>query len=589
MHSNDLESTEDDFALQEKPRICLIDIDKSAELALMNAGFNCTVSSFGSRVRLPNAKLGDDCICGLTASVPPNLHEYDVVVIDLKDQEPIEYVRSEHEGPSGTGTAGYYFLCTFPQNVFDPRPLIGLATEPTITEMLQRDSIVIVFADSLRKLTYQPILLTAHGWSRQLPREYHNYQFLHDPPQVSAVSGLETEVVASVSNKEFRDFMERYNSQFIYEAVFSHPRHWDEKTRTSVKDENFIPLVSNSMEQIVSFARLNGASIEFIFPQLEDKASFLLELFQRHLPAIIPSLFPFNTRFGWLKDEKYLLPNQSKLLAEKEALEIEYADKIAAKDDEIKSNQQEYQFLHDLLTGTGDSLVKTVEYYLKWLGFHDVINCDEAFPGQNEEDLQAVLEDGLLVIEVKGLGGTSTDAECSQINKIRRRRERERGKFDVYPLYIVNHQRFQPPESRTNPPFTLQQVDDAKNDERGLLSTYDLFKLYYAIDSGFITKEDACEALLNYGLVVFDPSASVRIGTPTEVHYNGTVGIFQLPGVSILLGDELIVCENGYYRNVQVIGLQDQGRAVDEASEGEIGLRFSEKITRSSELWKRER
>ena len=217
-----------------------------------------------------------------------------------------------------------------------------------------------------------------------------------------------------------------------------------------------------------------------------------------------------------------------------------------------------------------------------------MINCDETYPGRNEEDLQVVLDDRLLVVEAKGIGGTSKDSECSQVSKIRHRRVRERKSFDVFALYIVNHQRYLPPENRKNPPFTQQQVDDAENDERGLLTTYDLFKLFFAVDSGFITKEDARESLLNYGMVAFRPSNAESIGKPLEIHYGGSVGIFLLQGVLVSPGDRLLVCENGWYREAQILGLRDHDEDTDVASEGEIGMKLSEKVSESSELWKLE-
>ena len=70
------------------------------------------------------------------------------------------------------------------------------------------------------------------------------------------------------------------------------------------------------------------------------------------------------------------------------------------------------------------------------------------------------------------IGGTSKDEECSQIFKIKSRRMKELKRFDVFGLYIVNHQKHLPPLNRENPPFTENQIQDAINDERGLLTTW---------------------------------------------------------------------------------------------------------------------
>lgn len=75
--------------------------------------------------------------------------------------------------------------------------------------------------------------------------------------------------------------------------------------------------------------------------------------------------------------------------------------------------------MHKLLTATGDELVEACLEYFKWLGFKDVIDKDKELDKEfNEEDIQINTEDkGLLLVEIKGINGTSTDAQCSQIFK----------------------------------------------------------------------------------------------------------------------------------------------------------------------------
>jgi hypothetical protein len=576
----------DTVVFQKRPSICLVDIDANTQEALVAAGFNCAVGSLGSQIELPNAEVGDRSICRVDNTIPPNLHEYDIIVIDLKDREPIKYDVSQHRPSAGTRASQMFLDCRFPQTIFDPRPLAGhYVLRPQIEEIKRKESIVIVFATSHDDVSYHPVELTDVGYVGEQTFKHNNYSFLPSIPFEANKAGFETTVV--VENAEpFAVFLRGYNQKFVYHIVFSHPTIHDGKRW--MKDPDFIPLVVDSADDIVSYAQADGPSIVFVFPQLEDKTHFLLELFQRHLPAIKPNLFPFSTQFAWIKDDEYRLPNEAGLFAEKRSLEQEYSEKIAAKEREIEENRQKYRFLHDLLTETGEKLVKAVEQYFHWLGFDDIVNCDEAYPGRNEEDLQISLEEGLLIVEVKGIGGTSKDSECSQISKIKYRRARERDSFDVVALYIVNHQRYLPPENRLNPPFTDQQIKDAESDERGLLTTYDLFKLYFAAESGFITKEDARKSLLDFGLVAFRPSNSVPIGRPLEIHYNGTVGIFFLQDVTVRLDEELLIHEDGRYRKVRVVSLRDQDRDVAEASEGEIGIKLSDRITKESELWKPE-
>ena len=82
------------------------------------------------------------------------------------------------------------------------------------------------------------------------------------------------------------------------------------------------------------------------------------------------------------------------------------------------------EVLRDMLIETGQPLVTAVCDYFKWLGFLNVTLMDGS-EDVLREDIQIDDGDKLYIIEVKGIGGTSTDAECSQVAKHRRKREKE--------------------------------------------------------------------------------------------------------------------------------------------------------------------
>jgi septin family protein len=121
-------------------------------------------------------------------------------------------------------------------------------------------------------------------------------------------------------------------------------------------------------------------------------------------------------------------------VARKAKLEDEYKAALTEIEEELQKNRAKYKFLHDLITETGDSLVKAIEDFFIWVGFENTVNMDETHPEIKEEDIQITLEKGLLVIEIKGIGGTSKDSECWQISKIKNRRAKERNSFDVFGL-----------------------------------------------------------------------------------------------------------------------------------------------------------
>lgn len=271
------------------------------------------------------------------------------------------------------------------------------------------------------------------------------------------------------------------------------------------------------------------------------------------------------------------------LLEEKESLIKRFDTEIERKEKEIESNYKKYECLHRLLTESGDELVKSVKSFLEWLGFEKIRIMDEASEGLLEEDLQVETEDGLLFIEIKGIGGTSTDEQCSQIEKIKNRRRKERRNFDVFGLYIVNHQRYQPPLLWKNPPFKIEQIQDAENDERGLLTTWQLFNLYYSIKDGCISKEEARKALLKYGLIEFSPQTCVSLGEPVKILHNGKIILLDL-SPKMKTNDELIIKRADRYIKTQILEIQVNDKNVEFVDSGPVGIKIKIPVKKSDEL-----
>ena len=201
-----------------------------------------------------------------------------------------------------------------------------------------------------------------------------------------------------------------------------------------------------------------------------------------------------------------------------------------------------------------------------------------------EEDLQVEIEEGLLVIEVKGIGRTSKDEECSQIDKIKHRREKDRGKFDVFGLYIVNHQRFMPALLRENPPFNEQQIEDAEISERGLLTTWQLFNLYYSIKNECITKEESRKALLKPGLIEFSPQNCVPLGNPIDVYRKGEIITLDLQH-KIEINNELIIKRGYRYLKTKILEIQVYDESVESVDSGLAGILICVPIKKSDELF----
>jgi hypothetical protein len=572
--------------IKELPKICAIDLDPAIVEAIKAKGLHCIPGTLGSQVKIPNLRRYDNHPCLTNHAFPPNFHEYDIVILDLQEREPIEYIESDHNRQLCRGTKKTVMLSWHPETIFDPRPLSLKLLSERLKDFCSKETIIIVFCSAEVNSEYHFATVTSEGnYEEETPIVNSLYEYFPFPLERSNKTGIET--IVSGIDENMKNFLLKYNKHFIYEIIFQHPTKYSRDEKKRVERDYFIPSLLNSRNEIIGFVDNSlGESTVLAFPQLQDKKKdFLLELIDEVLPGFFPNVFPFSEQFSWLKSEDYLLPNQTNLLAEKVKIDNDYTLSLIKNEEEITENQTKYQFLHDLITETGTSLVKSLEYFFKWLEFESVINMDEIHSEIKEEDLQINLDSGLLVIEVKGIGGTSKDSECSQINKVKNRRAKERNCFDVYALYIVNHQRYIPPHERKNPPFSDHQIADAIDDERGLLTTYELFKLYAYIKDDFLTKADARRFLLKSGLVQFQPSNSIELGLPLEIHHNGQIAILNISNITLNKGASIIVCNDQAWFRAKILGIRLNDVEVESVSEGEIGVKLSHKILKTSNLW----
>jgi len=571
---------------QQVPKILLIDFDETDISLLTSKGLNCTSGTLGTQVEVPKKSRNDEHICLLNYDLPPNLHEFNIILVNLQNVKTIPYDPKEHQHTYVKDKDTFAMRSRYPQTIFDPRPFCGAILASKLSDFITKSSLIIVFSDVKDDVSYDLVRISKNGIETTGESTYNTYSFLSSLrlPYSANVMGKETRVSTDIG-ADFYKLLDAHNKEAIYSITFQHTTEWNSQQSEQVKRSTFVPLMLTSDDRIIAYADFDPKTSIFVFPEIKRKGEFLVELFQTVLPNIFPDLFPYSTRFAWLKDKKYQLPNEELLSAEKFRFEEDYAKKIEELNKKSHDNYEEYSWLHDLLTKTGDSLVKTVERYFNFLEFTKITNVDEEEPTLKEEDLRVELEKGLLVVEVKGIGGTSTDSDCSQISKIRYRRGKQRKVYDVYGLYIVNHQLNLPPQDRAYPPFTKQQIQDAINDERGLLTTYELFKLFFYIKDGFVTKEAARASLLEYGLVTFTPSNSQLLGSPLEIHYGGTVAILKLENNIISKGIDLIVVEPHNFYRAHIIDIQINGESVNKATNCVVGIKLDSSVSKTSQIW----
>lgn len=576
---------EEQFAINERPRICCIDIDNNSIDLLEQNGFNIYSGSLGKKINVPNTTRKENHHLLLNYNFPSNLHEFDIIILDLESNNTIPYNLDDHIRKSHTGKSALAILSSYPETVFDPRPLSSLILNSLLNQIGSRPHIIIAFTVGSYSIEYETIRIT-EGYPERQGIEKHNiYSFDGDVPLSTPKQGKEMTV--SVDREDLRKLLESHLSKTIYNQTFYHTTIW--AASKQIPNPDIVPLIKNSSGDIVSLCKFRKNSTVFYFPQIEDKGGFLNSFLTRIAPDIMPELFPFSTTFSWKESQDYWLPKHKNLLEQQKSIQIEYDDKLKIMELNIINNKEQYSFLHEILTESGDKLVDALIKYFNWLGFTKIDKIDEEKTESKilEEDIKIELTNGILIIECKGIGGTSTDADCSQISKIKHRRCKERGKFDVFALYIVNHQRYLPPLNRQNPPFTDIQKQDAINDERGLLSTWQLFKAYKEIESGILLKDDVKSNLLNFGYIELLPRNLVLIDEPQEIFKDGEVCIVNVSNVELRISEEILVEKDGIFEKNIIEGIQLNDNAVSSADNGELGLKLKYRIKRKSKLWKK--
>ncbi len=566
----------------ERPLICLFDTDDDVSKLLSSNLFKHEVASTGTCVKVPNNERHSEHFLLLNYRIPANLHEFDIVIFDMTREKSIEYKDNDHSIDRTKDKKAHALLCKYPQTIFDPRPLSIYVIAKEIAEILKKESVVICFSPQEESVSYQFVEINDRYANVTSEKEYSNLDFYSGLPSSKNKSG--NKIKLPESETKLSPLLEKYLDGSTYNIVFSHPTEW--KDGKNVKMKSFLPLLVNDNGEIISFSHFYDEGLILVFPDIKNKGKFLSDLLNVYLPEIYPELFPFHGQFGWLKSGEYLLPGENALIEAKKNLEEKYQKDIHDLDRLLSENRIKYHFLHELIFETGDKLVKAVEYFLNWLGFESVVNMDELELEIKEEDLQVENEKGLLVIEVKGISGTSTDKDCSQISKIRFRRAEQRNRFDVFGLYIVNHQRYIPPHSRLNPPFSDVQIGDALLDKRGLLTTFELYKAYFMVEDGIITKEHVRNKLFQVGLIELKPENLISIGVPEEYYQDGKIAIVKnINRIHITRNMKIIVKKNSSYAVAVVKSIQIDDKSVDEAHSGEIGIMFNRSIKRGSELF----
>ena len=416
----------------------------------------------------------------------------------------------------------YLFRVDCPKKVFNPVPFVAV---DILREHMREDCFRIIFANSSYEEKYG-IVEKVGQRQYSYPDEFNRNIYETIGAIVSSKNGEKVKA----ENNDLAEIIAKYISK--YKVIFDLPTIWDSQQQISVIDKNYVPLLKNQDGEVISYIGYKkDTGYELLLPVCEKKGELVQTLFSQILPVT-----------------------------------EEYRNKIFELENKTKAAYEKYRFLNEMLIQTGQPLVEAVCHYLKWLGFENVVLVD----GNEEilrEDIQIWDNDDLYII------------------KHRRKREKENRDKNVWPIYIVNHQRYMNPSLRDNPPFKDNQIDYAEDDERGLLTTWQLFKQFKFIEAGIFTKEETRNSLKKIGLITLLPSNLKHIGKLDEYFKKAKAGIIKLNSSEISIGDSVWARKGDDWIKTVIISLRLNDIDVESVCDGEIGIATEVELAKGYELF----
>lgn len=568
--------------------VCCIDVQQDCIDYLKGLRLHVYEGSLGSVYSLnwKNLRSHGEVPVLVDYSFPRNLQEYHVFIHDMNHANEREYKIEEHDLYKDLEQAHQSYLeCLRPITLYDLRPFGAHVFKEKIHALGDKNkNIFITFAYSSHSVEYHSNKVGYHSPGNE-GTYTNNEAWL-------TISGYDQygKRVQLVNDKRlsYELFNEHLDTTEYY-RVFRQPHVW--KDNKQIPDDNFIPLLNNENGECVSYVYFypNSERIEFVLPQVSDKLKLLKSLFENVLFKFFSDHFPDIESGQWIHNTEYELPNETAIREKIEVKKQAYEAEIKSLNEEAENIKASNKYLKDLLTATGDELVTAVKLFLEYIGFENVVEKDKTVEdgGVKEEDLTFDYNGTCILMEVKGINRTSTDSECSQIDKVVLRRFHQNNKASFHGVYVVNNQRNIEPLQREVPPFNETKIKDAEYEKRTMAYTAQFFALYSDIENGYVRKEDVRDCFLKPGLLSVHDDL-ISLGVPPKFFSKRTVLCFHLKDILIKKGDMVF-----YFDELQrmvgaeVLDIQIDGKSIESATSGEVSIKVSKAFPRSGEVFVR--
>jgi hypothetical protein len=555
-----------------KPKIVLIDMKDDSMSVLTFAGYNVATGTFGSCYNV--TERSDQYQIVREHYDVPNYAEQEVVVIDLAPG-PIKEGASDLDAIMGN----YYYWAKCNRGVIDSRPAAMGRFRDAFDRILDHGGVFIVFADdpvtadvvfAKRSAKYiEPGGVTYGLWS---------FLSIFDDSIFTTNRLRGSEMVSELdAAKPFGRLLLRHLSEANYTCTLEPKETGFNRNYGLFHNDRFkswMPLVNNKFGSPVAGVFLphgKTKGVVLVFPQVSNKSKLLLELFREVLPELVADVFPYAEPGHWKNNDEYQLPAIIRAKHLIDTIEQETKHKIAEIHSDIARLRSETSYLIELLTETGDNLVKAVKKSLEVLGFASVVDVDEEIKGTSKgemkrEDLR-IDEEGTLLIEVKGIAGMPSDADALQVQKYVVVRMREWDRTNVHGLEIINHQKAVPPLDRDHAqPFRGDIIVNAEHQQFGLMTTWDLYRLVRSFLANGWKAEHLKPVFFKFGRVEPVPIHYQLIGVVE--HYwekPGAVSI-ELQSAGISVNDRIAFELPTHFEEQEIGSLQIEGEAVETAN-----------------------
>ena len=546
-----------------EPKIMLVDLPEAVQERISELGYNVISGTFGKAFRAEPREF-----VWYNNSLPL-LHEQDIVFIDVEEPGLDEGT----EAPDlPTTLSPDIMLCVVPerQSYFNPRPHIAKIFSDQFKEVVSQGGIIVAFAGRKQVEKYE-----CYTWGRRYigPMEADNYSWT---PMSVHVRNRQGTQVAFNDNDVFGHLVRSIKQPVFYSAVFQ---------RLGAKRD--YPIARDFLDEIVGFSRRVNDGLLIFLPRFSDFGLVIEMMLKETLVDLAPRLFPYSTRHTWLLKPEYQWPKIRDLQVHREEIQEEYKNKLIELDQQIDAEREKLSFLHAILRATGDSLVENLAQTLRFIGSEDVRIMDQA-DRRKEEDIQIWDNDQPILIEVKGLSGSPSEADCQQILKYVLRRQRKLDRTDVKGTFIVNHQRHVPGLERDTA-FTSQQIHDAIHNEYVLTTTWDLFQAIIRVLKGLLEYVDIRTALLSQtGQVEYIPRNYREIGKIKHYYPKAHAALAELfDGEELRIGDMVGFLSEDQRLEQAVESLETDKESVEVVHSGvEFGILVDQAVDKSFRLFR---